>query len=136
MILPITAVAQPEHIPVGDRETVGGESLQCYDFENYKKLLIFDAAFEGCLRTNELLVERHKLEKQRSTAFEKIIALQQKSMIIIEKDNDRLFKDWKEENKKRHLAENRPMLGSYIAWSTAGAFAVATAVLSVIVIVK
>lgn len=47
-----------------------------------------------------------------------------------------LTKKWTEENRLRHLAENKPSFGSWIAWGTAAAMAALAAVLGGILIAK
>ena len=37
----------------------------------------------------------------------------------LQAERDRLFNLWKDENRRRHEAENRPAVGSWIAWSVA-----------------
>lgn len=135
-VIPLQTQAQPENIPTGEPKVIQGTRFQCYPFEDFKKLLLVDAQFSSCKKIKGFLEEKNQLEQEKSVNLSKVIDLQGRSIKTLERENERLFKDWKEENKKRHLAENKPMIGSYVAWGTAGAFAVATAVLSVIVIVK
>jgi cytoskeletal protein RodZ len=68
--------------------------------------------------------------------YEQIIRAHESSVGILQKENDRLFKSWSEENKKRHEAENRPYLSSSLGWTTAGVMTIVSGVLTVILIAQ
>lgn len=50
---------------------------------------------------------------------------------ILEKDRQRLFEKWKEDNRLRHECEEKSKWGSWIAWGTAGVATVVAIVLGV-----
>jgi thymidylate synthase len=135
-LLAIPATAQTKHIPLGDRIPVNGEIKACYTIEDYKSLLKVDASYDTCLKIRTKLEKKDKIQEQRIVDLSKAVEVQQDSILVLKKENTRLFDQWKAENKKRHIAENKPAFGSYLAWGTAGAFAVATAVLTTVIVLN
>lgn len=134
-LLAVPTAAQPKHIPAGERAATEAGTRQCYDLAGYKTLLKFDVDYGTCLRVRDQLDEKAKLYEESAAALQKAVRVHEDSIALMQKDRDHWFDKWKDENKKRHLAENKPALGSYLAWGTAGVFAVATAVLVTVVFV-
>ena len=66
----------------------------------------------------------------------KQVKLLQNQVVTLKADRDRLSVKWTEDNRLRHLCENKPAFGSWIAWSTAAAMAAIAAVLAGILIAK
>jgi hypothetical protein len=119
--------AEPPRLPPSEAKTVAGERWQCYDFENFKLLLKFEADHQACIWKQIETDERDDQLKEQVDALRNVVKLHEASIGDLRAENDRLFKQWSEENKLRHEAENKPQLGSWIAWSVAG---VSTAVLA------
>ena len=130
-----TLGAQPSKFPAGKRIKIEGVELKCYAVPEYKKLMGTHKSLSTCTTKEKLLKQKiANLEKQIN-AYGKIATLHVNSISILTKDRDRLFGLWEEENKKRHIAENKPQFGSWVSWGTAGTMtAVAGVLLAVILL--
>jgi hypothetical protein len=118
----------PKHLPKETREDVGKPTERaCYDFEGYKALLKLDNAHTACLARDKLHTEKDAKQEKVAADLRAQMKLLVDSNATLNAENERLFKLWKEENKRRHQAENKPQWGSWAGWTVAG---VATAVLA------
>lgn len=133
-----TLRAEPQNIPKGEAKEVGNPPVrfQCYDLDSYKSLLKFDVEHTACLQTVDAKEKQRQNLMLQIGDLEEVLKAQSASIDVLKKDNNRLYGMWEEENRKRHLAENKPAYGSWLAWGTAGVFVVATAVLAGVVIAK
>ncbi len=123
-----SALAEPA-LPPGKWHDIDGKSYMCYDLTGFKQLVLL------AMERNKLVVDVNTLTKQMSLLRditglqEKVIAVRDQQVALIKGENERMFKLWQEENKKRHDAEERPDWSAILGWGTAGVFAVSTAVL-------
>jgi hypothetical protein len=132
-----TALAQPKHLPDGERINPGaGDPLekQCYSSSAFIQLLELDNNHSACLKSNARLKEAEGYYKEIQLNLKKVIEAKDDNILILKKDNDRIHKMWKDENRKRHEAENKPNIGSWLGWSIAGVSTVAVAVLLAVVV--
>jgi len=123
-------------LPQGTRLTTPQGTFQGYSLEEFKIILRLEAEYIANTRkleVNQVLVQNLTLLTQNQT---KQLELLKKDNTTLKAEEERKHKMWVEENRLRHLAENRPNFGSWIAWGTAGVFAVATAVLTSVLISK
>jgi len=81
--------------------------------------------------------------KQQLVDFQKLVEAKDEiikskdAIIAIQKqDRERLMVKWIEDNRLRHLCENKPAFGSWLAWGTAGVATAVATVLAVIVAVR
>jgi hypothetical protein len=127
-----TATADPpKHLPKGERIDQGTPTeRQCYSATEFVQLLQLDAAHQACLKQRALLEDQNA---ELKTAVENLLEaakLQAKAAEDLRADRDRMFELWKEENRRRHEAEQKPHWGSWLGWGTAAVMTVTTAVLT------
>jgi len=107
-------------LPKGERVQYENELHMCYNFALFKELLTLD----NRLRLAEELVP--KLHQQaiyyKLALSEEAKALSEsnKQIEILQRDRERLFQRWSQENRKRHKAENKSIFGNWIPWMIAG----------------
>lgn len=132
------AVAEPQHLPQGKRITAGDPpaELQCYDLGGFKDLLKLDVNYASLLKEQKLLNSKIEAFGYMVDNLYDAVENQKTALKASEQQSDHLYKMWQEENLKRHRAENAPKPSTWIGWSVAGAFAVSTLVLGLIVVVK
>ena len=133
---------QLHHIPKGIRCSIVDnrancyddspkDTFQCFNFDEYKELVAVDVKLESLLKLNLNLEDNVTLLESKVASLQLDADLQNKKIGIVLKENDRLFENWKEENKQRHLAEAKPMLGDPILWAVIGVEAVVIAIFAV-----
>lgn len=134
MIVTSTANADPNpqdyelfKVPKGQTKIIDGYRHQCLNFDEFTLLLEFEASMVECEMETDLKDEKIELLELQITDLKIITQLQKQTGDAMKVENDRLFGLWKDENKKRHLAENKPHWGSWMGWTVAG---VSTAVLA------
>ena len=103
-------------LPDGERR--GGQ--MCYTLEGFKSLLLIDTALTLC--KEELTIIKFQLHQydRMLMDMESVSEIQDKVIDAQTVELQRMYKDWKEENRLRHLAENRPQWGSWAGWVVAG----------------
>ena len=130
------AWAQPRPLPAGSYVKVGENKLRAYTLEEFKIILHIHAdylAWHGQVPKLKLQVTKlEKLNQNRNSQIQLI----EKNVKILEGEQDRLTKKWEEDNRLRHLCENKPAFGSWFAWGSAGAAGLVATVLAVILIAK
>jgi len=133
---PVKVEYERYRLPKGEPQTIKKERVWTYTLEEMKIILQMDVD----LRTAEYKeLEYIKLQANQSlvnAGLRKQLEFRDKQLTISQEDRKRLFEKWAEENKKRHLAENKPMISSWIAWSSAAAAVAVAAVLGGILIYK
>lgn len=136
MLVVLTSKTAFADLPQEKRVNVGGEIHACYDLPQYKELLKLDLDFQVVV--NEKLILEKRLDNSlKQTELYKAAAEKQKETVdLYFAENERLYGLWKEENKKRHIAENKPMWGSWLSWGIAGAAMVATASMTTAYVLK
>ena len=116
--------------PRGTRAQINGETMECFTLEQYKNILRQDVSLAQADAANDLLGRKIVQQNFIIDNMKQIRESQERTISLLEANNDRLFAMWNAENKRRHEAESKP--GSappYIAWVTAGVLALSTAVL-------
>jgi len=112
---------QAQELPTGTREGVGTSNERvCYGFQDFKILLKIDQGFKDCKKQQELLKAQNTLLKEVVDTYKKVNTIQQDHISLLARRNDELFEAWKEENRKRHEAENIPQATNWLAWGIAG----------------
>ncbi len=127
-------VTNADLLPPSTKYSINNEVQACFNLENYKKLLQLAVDLGAELQKTDLLSRKVVEQETIITSQKKIIINKDNVIILYKKDQERLFNLWSEENRKRHLAENRPAYGSWVSWGLAGGFAVSTVVLGAIVL--
>lgn len=134
LIVTSTANADPDpedyeliKFPKGVAKDIDGYRHQCLNFDEFTLLLEFEANMVECEMETDLKTEKIELLDLQVTELKLVTDLQKLTVDAMKVENERLFGLWKDENKKRHLAENKPHWGSWVGWTVAG---VSTAVLA------
>jgi hypothetical protein len=112
---------QITHIPLGRRCVVDGEIFQCYNLEEFRQLLGFDVDFHylqlEVLELRDLNLSLTEVIRLQGESIE----LQAQSIDLLQAERSRLVQKWTDENRLRLEAENRPMIGSWVAWGLVAA---------------
>lgn len=132
----LTASVPLLELPEGKRLKTPQGTFQGYNLQEFKIILRIEADYKSW---GIQLPEYRKINKylqQEVKNRDEQIMLMQTQMGVMSEDRERLFKKWKEENLKRHLAENKPEFGSWIAWGAAGVMTAVAAVLAGVLIAR
>jgi hypothetical protein len=123
-------------LPVGTRLILPEGTYQGYSLEEMKIILKMDV---------DLSVYEPEIVKYKSIissleakdlAKDQIIVSKDKQIKILTDDRARIFNKWSDENKARHVCENKPAFGSWIAWGSAGVATITAVVLGVVLSTK
>ena len=123
-------------LPKGRQLTTPQGILRGYTLAEFKVLLKIEASYRSWglqLPTYRKMVSDFKQLTENQV---KQVKLLQNQMLTLKTDRSRLSKKWTEENRLRHLAENRPNFGSWLSWGVAAAMAATAAVLAGILIAR
>jgi hypothetical protein len=128
----LVPTASKAALPQGIQVKIHDIEYRAFSLEEYKQILILEANFKALevdlKYANELAVLDNKLIGKLR---DKIDSLKRSNTILV-KERDRLSVKWKEENRLRHIAENKVPWVSWVGWSVAAAATVASAVLVVV----
>lgn len=115
-----TAAAQ-SNLPQGTREGKNTPNERvCYGLSEFKVLLKLDSDLSACAKTAKLLLQKIDVQEDQIDLFKRLTAAQDQIIQLQQAHNKALFEAWKEENKRRHEAENVPSVSSWLGWSVAG----------------
>jgi hypothetical protein len=134
---PLVAGARDRYrLPAGQRLTTAQGTFQSFTLEDFKVLLKMDVDLESfSLQIPKYLKVQEDLTKL-SVNLGKQLKLKDKTITVLQGERARLTKKWTEENRLRHLAENKVSWTSWFAWGAAGVMTVVAAVLAGILFVK
>lgn len=119
-------------LPQGTQFTTPLGIMRGYTIDEFKILLKMDTdlkIFEESIKDYKKIIVN--LETMLGSKTEQI-KLANIQLGVVEKDRNRIFEKWKEENKSRHTCENKPKWGSWVAWGSASVAAVAAIVLGIV----
>lgn len=139
--LPLNTLADPLlPLPTGDRVNVGTETSpdlrQCFSLEDMKKIVtIYYVGYIPCAEEKQLLQDRLVLAEDEINHLGQIIVVQQESLVKLATENERIFDKWKEENRLRHIAEQKGWT-DHLGWAAAATFGISTAILTGIIIIR
>ena len=122
-------------LPEGRRCHPNGYTFQCFTLGEYKILLEMDSDLQFLEPAYDNALSRIDVLEKKVVQLEISLAAANSQIVILEEERDRLHGLWAEENRKRLEAENRPMLGSWVAWALAAAEAVALGTVFVVLAV-
>lgn len=123
-------------LPTGKVVQRGAEKLRGYTLEEFKVILKIHASYKSWGKQVPHLKGLVSNLTELSQNYSKQLKLTKEQLEIANKDRDRLTKKWTEENWKRHLAENKPAFGSWVAWGAAAGFAALSVVLVSVIMSK
>lgn len=123
-------------LPAGQRLTTPQGTFQGYTLEEFKLLLTMDVDLENFSQQIFKYIKLQENLTKLNANFSKRLDLKDKTIKVLQDERLRLTKKWTEENRLRHLAENKPSWTSWLAWGAAATMTAITAVLVGILIVK
>lgn len=119
-------------LPEGRRCTVAAEVYQCYNLGEFRELLHIDADLRHLTEQHTLDLARIEALTQADSELRLSLTTTREMVTTLEAERTRLTEMWEEENRLRHEAENRPDW-SWLPWTLAAGFAIATLVLGIVV---
>lgn len=123
-------------LPKGERLRTPQGTFQGYSLEELKVILHIHADYRSWGQQMPRL--RLQVEDQGNLINNqsKQLTLQAEQIKLLEGERKLLTEKWSKENEARHLCENKPAFGSWVAWGIAGVMTVVAAVLTGVVIYK
>jgi len=131
-------VSQPVFLSLPRGESVQGQRgmLRGYALEEFKILLRIYADYRSWGNQVSNLQKEVNNFRKLSALNRKHLRIQDEEVDLLKKENTRLFEKWQRDNQLKHECENRPSLGSWIAWTAAAAAAVVAAVLVGVILIE
>ena len=123
-------------LPAGTNLVLPKGTYQGYTLEEMKILLKMDVDLEAYEKEIPRFKEMIDNYTRITKAKDEIIKSQDTMIKLANADRERLTTKWTEENKLRHVCENKPRFGSWIAWGTAGVATTVATVLAIILTVR
>jgi hypothetical protein len=123
-------------LPEGMRLTVQQGTFQAYSLEEFKLLLKMDVDLESFTKQIPKYIKLQENLTKLNVNINKQLELAQNTIKVLYGERDRLTKKWTEENRLRHLAENKPSIMTWLGWGSAAAMGIVATVLAVILVVK
>lgn len=129
----------PEYIawndPFPDEDGVHQQKGIVFDLEGTKSLLLKLNCGQYHLDVRTALEGELANEQLKSATLQERFELSQEVLGLYEVENERLYKLWEVENKKRHEAENSSSYG-WVGWAAAAVLATSTLALGAVVVLK
>ena len=126
----------PTSLPVGSYVSVGDKKLRAYTLEEFKIVLHIYADYKSWHGQVPKLTEQVTKLVQLAENQNRRLKLRSDEVKILQDERELLTKKWAEENKLRHLCENKPAFGSWISWGAAGTASLVAAVLAIVLVAK
>lgn len=127
------AHAQPsERFPDSTTIQVNGERHEAFNLGGFAELLRIDAELAYCEAVSANLKDSLHSQEEANIALMQAVEAADAQIETLQVERTRLVSRWEDENRRRLEAENRPSIGSWVGWGLAGAFGVATLVLSLV----
>ena len=123
-------------MPKGTSLTVQGTNYRGFTFDEYKELAHIYTDYMQWGQKIPLLQNQIDQATLLSENQTRQIVFMAKDHKLLMDENTKLFEQWKQENRLRHEAENRPWYGNWVAWGVAAAVTVAAATLTGVLIAK
>lgn len=123
-------------LPKGERFKTPQGERQGYSLEEMKVILHIHADYRSWgqqIPKLKLQVESYSSLTENQS---KQLTLQAEQIKVLQGERTLLTEKWSKENEARHLCENKPAFGSWVAWSIAGVMTVVAAVLTGVLIYK
>ncbi len=120
-------------LPEGQRCVVDGVAYQCFALEEYTQLLLMDADLRGYDSAYPIALSQISLLEEVERQLQISLTAAEEQVVTLQTERTRLLEQWTEENRLRLEAENRPMIGSVVAWVLAAGGWIAAAILGGVV---
>jgi len=108
----------------------GPDTFACFNLDGFKELLKLDLDVESLRVQVKILNNVIENDKIKINKLQENLDLQIKTIDELETENDRLYRLWSDENKRRRIIENKTNWPAIIGWSSAGVLLVSTAVIA------
>lgn len=123
-------------LPSGEVHTLQGRVLKCFNLEQFKDIVTIRAERDSAQNTASTFLIQVAVLKRATNHLEGVITDLKSVVKTQDAENTRVHDMWKEENRLRHIAENKSRFGSWIPWVAAGVLAVSTATLGAVVVLR
>lgn len=123
-------------LPKGTRVKIGVLSYQGFRLEEFKVILKINESYKSWAAQIPMFQKRTKHLEDLSKNQSQQLWLQGETIRVLEAERRFLTDKWTKENKLRHIAENRPRFGNWLAWGSAAVAAAVAAVLGGILIAE
>jgi hypothetical protein len=134
---PVLVAARDRYrLPEGTRLSVQQGTFQAYSLEEFKLLLKMDVDLESFSKQIPKYIKLQENLVDLNVNLGAQIALLSKNIKILYEERDRLTKKWTEDNRLRHLAENKVSWWTWVGFGSAVVMGVVVAVLAGILISK
>ncbi len=129
--------SQPSTIPFppGTRLTLRQGTLQGFNLAEFKMLLRIHADYRALWTQVPLLRKSTKQYQALAGNLSKQLKLQGEESNLLRAERTRLAKKWQEENRLRHLAENKPSIMTWLGWGSAAVMGIVATVLAIVLAV-
>ena len=107
-------------------------SYMSFDIVNSKRLLLQLSCGDFFKKKSDIQGKQLDITKEAVEAYKGISEAQAKKITLLQEDRTRVVDMWKEENKKRHVAENKTSYG----WAVAAGLAIVSVTLGVAFVLK
>ena len=134
---PLIAGARERYrLPAGQRLTTPQGTFQGFTLEDFKVLLKMDVDLESFSQQIPKYIKLQENLTKLNANLNKQLEVVNLNVKILQDERVRLTKKWIEENKLRHLAENKPSIMTWLGWGAAAVMGIVATVLAVILTVK
>ena len=133
-ILLLTSASQAQELPESVQTDIQGVRHQCFDLGGYTTLLRLSVERDTAIQQVALLQSANDGFEQAITLLEETLSLQDHQIQALQEERVRLTEQWAQENKLRLEAENRPRIGSWVAWGFAAAGAIVAVTLILVMV--
>ncbi len=134
---PLIAGARTRYrLPGGVRLTTPQGTFQGFTLEDFKVLLKMDVDLESYSQQIPKYIKLQENLTKLNVNFNKQLETSTLTVSILQAERGRMLKKWTEENRLRHLAENKVPWTTWLAWGSAAVATLVATVLAVILLVK
>jgi len=123
-------------LPKGERLKTPQGERQGYSLEEMKVILHIFVDYRSWGQQMPKLKFQVENYSSLTENQSKQLILQANQLKLLQSERTLLTEKWSKENEARHLCENKPAFGSWIAWGIAGVATVAAGVLAGVLIYK
>ena len=132
----ITGAKERYRLPAGQRLTTPQGTFQGFTLEDFKVLLKMDMDLESFSQQIPKYIKLKEDLTKLSINLTNQVNSKDKVIYILQAERARLTDKWTEENRLRHLAENKVSWTTWFAWGAAAVMTVVTAVLAGVLVAK
>lgn len=132
----LVAARDTYRLPAGTRLTTAQGTFQSYTLAEFKLLLKMDVDLEGFSQQIPKYIKLQENLTKLNVNLGNQLILKDKTIKVLYGERDRLTTKWTEENRLRHLAENKPSVMTWLGWGSAAAMGIVATVLAIVLAVR